>query len=344
MPPIVTPVLLTKVNLMTEQAWPKNQADIENNDVDAATLDTLVSHQDSATQNFIEKVTDTTKDYDVQVAWYDFCGSGAIDCNQDPCTTITGNGNDVKSKTYNVNGCIEDAFEVSENLFATTTLSVQDYIVKRQTRMIKNMLERLNDKAIAFLAANAGFNRGTQYPYAGGLTTIPSADYDMKLLPKLQLDMMVSKLKDGFGIDGSGLYLPYSYALQNGGNAEGKGDALRAKLLDINFDIIGMAKAGLSDRTFLVSPHAYAFVTKNYIQSGVPTFDPALDKLKYSITIPGYNLKVDVWHQRACEDGTRDRFKHVFLYKLHYDFLLNPAGCTIDGGAVTGIVEYKQAA
>ncbi len=342
--PIVTPVLLTKVNMATEQAWSKNQADIENTDVEAGTLDALIAHQQSASDNIVEKVTDPTKDYDVNITWYDFCGSEAVDCTQDPCTTITGSGNDVLSQQLNITSCIEDSFEIKETIFATTSLDPADYIARRQMRAVKNLLEKLNAKALAFLEANAGYNAGGQYPFAAGITSVPTADYNTLLMAKFLLDAKKSRIKNAFAIDGSGLFLPFTNAMLNAGNGEGKGDAARTKLFDVNFDILGMAEEGLGDTTFLVSPHAYAFMTKNYL-APTPTYDGTLDKTKYSFKIPGYDLTVDVWHQRTCLDGAKDRFKHVFLYKLHYDFFPNPAGCDDgNGNIVTGIAEYKMVA
>lgn len=325
--PVLTPANLSAINLLTEQAWSDNQANVIATTTEDNTLEALVAHQRSLSQNAIQYLRDPNKDYDVNILWYNFCAGLAVDCDQDPCDVIEGVGNDILSQSLAIAQCAEDSFEVSESLFAGTSLDLQAYIVQRQNFAIKNILEYINQKGIAFLAASADT-----------AIEIPESAFDTSVIAQMMLDAQKKSISNPFMIDGGNLFLPFTNAQFNAQNAEGRGQAEMARQYDLTYDIPGFAKASMSDTTFLITPQSYAFLNKNYLQNRTPVYDGTMDKLKYSIPVPGYNMSIDVWHQRVCEDGTKDRFKHVFLYKAHFDFVLNPY-CA---GKSTGILEYTK--
>lgn len=344
----VNTALLTKVLLETERAWGPNQADIENKDVQAKTFDALITNQLPKEAGFIAKITDPEKDYDVKVYWPDFCGKTAQDCATDVCGDLGGTMADVKEKAYKIESCIEDGFAIEENKLKDSLIVKDQFIIQQSNAAIKRLIEKLNTKAIAFAHANIGYNAGGQFDFTLGtfVSEVPNNEYNTELMPKLMYDMMMNRMSNAFVIDGGKLFLPFMNAKLDGANADGKGDAARASLFNATFDPFGFAAAGLSDRTFAITPYSYAFLTKNYVQSRVPVLDEALGSrglYKYSFPLPGYGIMVDAFMQRVCVDGAKQRYTIKWLYKIHYDFVLNPTGCDQGGGnIVTGIVEYKK--
>lgn len=345
---ILPTTALQKINLMTEDAWSTNQRAIEN-EVEADSLQKQIQKQEKLGKSFITPLTDPKKDHnDVKVMWIDFCGESAEDCSVDNyCDGIDGAVPGVQFKDYNLSQCITDDFKLSESTFAGSSADMQEFIVKNQVRKITNLLNLLNKKYLLFLHANAGFNRGATYaPNVSAQAQVPAAKYSSAdLITDMIIDARISKVQRPFGLSGRNLYKTYLNADLDSDDT--KGQINRARQLDITFDIFGFANAGgaIVDSTFLVTPYAAAFVNKNFYQSSVPVFDPTTKMDKYYITIPAFGIRVDVLHQRICEDAKKDRFAHVWKYTLHYDFLTNPFGCAdANGKIVTGILEYTKVA
>lgn len=340
-------VVLQTVNLQVEEAWANSQAATETSVPDSATIDRMVAMQAGAQAPLVQVATDPSKDYDVSVYWPDFCGLEAVDCVTDVCDDLTADQAEVLKKDYKVEQCIEDKFAINEQDFWKSWLNKDNFIARNISNKISNLISRLNMKAIIFLQANAGLNLGGNYEANGSLQyVIPSADFaSTDVLVNMVYDATISKLQNPFVIDGRNLWKLIFNAQLNGGNADGAGDANRAALFNlVTFDPIGFAKVADAARsTFLISPAAYAFVTKNYIENAVPVYDEAAGKWKYSIELGRYGARVDVFMQRICIDGAKNLYKYVWLFKLHYDFFANPAGCDQgEGQAVTGIIEYTR--
>lgn len=346
--PGVDTALLAKVILDTEASWSPNQASIETADIQAKTLEALVANQIPKEQGFIQKITDPEKDHDVKVYWPDFCGLEAADTDTNVCNAISRTMAEVNEKAYTIGSIIEDGFAIEEDKLATSAIDKAKFIKQSSDAAIKRIIERLSTKGVAFLNGNSGYNNGggnSGYSFANGATEVPTNDYNVSLMPKIMYDMIVNRVPNAFLIDGGSLYLPYTNARLNAANGEGKGDANRAQLFPAEFDILGFGKAALSDRTFVVAPYSYALVTKNYVPNAAPVFDEQLGAtgmMKYQMRIPRYGIVLDVFMERACVNGTKQRYKINWLYKLHYDYLVNPAGCTVSGNTVTGIWQYKK--
>lgn len=343
----VDTALLSKVNLSIEQSWSESQAQIETKDLQAETLKMLNEKQKPLGQNFVQKITDPEKDYDVKVYWPDFSGLEAADGTIDVCNALTGDQAPVREKQYVIQSHVETKVVVEDDKLADATLDKAEYLQQSHDDAIKRLLEKLNQKGIAFLNANAGYNHGVLYNYNAGATEVPAADYNVALMPKIMQDMIYSRIPNGFLIDGGPMHLPYVNAKLDAGNGEGKGDSARTQLFDARFDLLGFAKATLADSSFLVAPGAYALVGKNFVPNRVPVYDEALGggtgMFKYHQPIPMFGLNADVFYQRICVDGNKNRFKHVWLYKLWYEWLINPSGFEdAEDNVVTGILKYKK--
>lgn len=344
----VDEVVLQTINLSVEEAWAGSQAEVETSIPQAVTVDTLVSKQaQGAMSSFIQFAESTDKDYDVSIYWPDFCGSEAQDCETDVCQDLTADQAELKKKDYVIGQCIEDKFAISETAFQKSWLNKDEFIVKNINNKIANLLTLLNKKALLFLHANAGLNNGGNYVANGsGQYVVPGIEFaDTNVFAKMLYDATVSRITSPFIIDGNNLWALSFNAQMNAANANGAGDANRASLFNmITFDPLGFAQVpDVTKSTFLISPYAYAFVSKNYIKNTVPIYDEAAGKWKYSIDLGRYGARIDVFFQRICENGAKNLYKYVWVFKLHYDFFANPAGCPDESGkAVSGIIEYTR--
>lgn len=344
---ILPTTALQRINLMTEESWPVNQRQIENT-VEADSLITQIRKQNALGANFIRKITDSKKDQpDVRVLWIDFCNEVAEDCDNDNyCDGIDADEAGIDYKDYNIAQCVMDGFKANEDTFAGSEMDFQDYVLKNQNQKIANLMNILNKKYILFLHANAGFNRGTDRTFnVSNQTEVTTADYgNTDLITDMIIDAKMSKIINPFMLDGKNLLKTFLNADFDALNAEGKGDKARMGVFDYTGDPFGFANAGLPNSTFMVTPYAAAFVNKNYYDNNAPEYDSDVKMWKYRINIPLLGAYIDVLHQRTCVNLKKNRFAHVWKYTLHYDFLLNPNGCTIDGEIVSGILEYTKVA
>ncbi len=346
--PGVDIALLTKVNMRSEAALTQSQQTQDAQFTADKTIRKLLEKQKSGTGPFMTALTDPKRENEVEILWPEMCNQEAVDCVTDTCVGITGAKPAGKLESYKITECVEATFMVDEADYAKSTEDILNWIATTQAAKIKSLIERLDLKAIAFLHAKARYNGGGQYPYASNLTTIPAGDYNLQLAAKLLYDNEVNRMGGAFMIDGGKLFVPMANAKLDSGNAEGKGDAARTSVFDYTYDIQGFAKAGLSDRMFMVSPYAYLIASKNYIPNTEPVFDPALGTkgmYKYSMKVPGYDFVIDVFKERVCVDGNKNLFAHKFLYRLSYGMFGNPTGCELVPGTpetrVSGITEYK---
>lgn len=333
----LTDALLTRVNLETTQAWLNNQADNESYKPKAQTvLGMLAQQREGATSNFIELLTDNKKDRDVRVIWYDWCGKEAQDCTPGNSCTLTGDNVSTKSEDYKITQCIHSSFSIDEDEFAKTSLSVQTALANGLRNAIKNILEGLDQKAIAVLDASSIYG-----------ATLPNGTIDeiLEILTTAELN----GIELPFGVSGRvDFYKAYLSAAVNAGNANGVGDATLAKMLPMYFDIQQFQKAGIPGNTYVMSPYSYAIVSKNYADSVVPTKQRDGKTYHYKFNIPGTPLYVDVLHQEICIDIPKDKYRHVVDVRLHYEILINPAGCeTGEEGeevASKGILKFTKEA
>lgn len=343
----ISTVTLQKINLEVEEAWADSQAATDNAALDTATIDTLVARQQGMLAPASAVITDPSKDYDLEVYWPNFCDESAVDCTTDACTDFNFNQAGVEKKSYKIAQCIEDKFSINEQDFWKSWMNKDGFIAKNINQKITNMLNRLNYKALVFLHATAGLNKGGQFTAnVSGQYEISGALFNStNVITKMLYDAQVSRVLNPFILDGKNLWETVLNARLNQPNGEGKGDANRAALFgNVIHDPMGFAKLGdVTNSTFLVSPTAYHFAHKNYIQNAVPVWDEASNKWKYSIELGRYGAKIDVFMQRVCVDANKDLYKYNWLFKLHYDFFANPFGCPDgEGKAVTGVIEYTN--
>lgn len=361
---ILPETALQQINLMVEEAWPVNQRQIDLNAVDSVTFDALLDRQRSVSPNLVQILENPNKDEEFRVYWNDFCGETVEECtnsNNNNCGPLTGEESEIDYASYTLDNCMKKTFKFSEETFAGTWMTKEQYIADNIRNVYKTFREALNASAIRFLQASGGDNPGTKWTVNGAKQTLIPSEYledqNTNLYNKITRDAQRARMGNVFLIDvGDNLWEMNANSRQNALNAEGRGSAVRASLLPVIDDAFAMGQVPDAEgSTFAVSPYAYAFVNKSYYRKrerpingiesfsgATPVYDEALEKYKWFVQLPGYPIYLDVLMERKCLNGTKDRFEHIFQYTMHYDWLLNPAGCTVGGKTVTGIIEYAN--
>ena len=367
MPSILDVTSLSRINLRSVEGWDPSQLSIDMNAQTTGTLDILLRHQTDAMKPRIKDLLrDPNKNFEVRIFWNDFCNKVAEDCDDSPandnsCGDLEGPPIEKDFQDYELTSCIRHRFSVDEETYTQSTEDPTDDLAEMQRNALKVLLERLNLKAMIFLKMNAGPNMGETFQDTGGdyRYIIPSdvfTDADTTVYADLIRDSIDSRLANPFLLDYGNFWRMNFNALIDGANGEGKGNAARARLFNIETDLFGPRQLpSIKDSTFAITPYSYAFVNKSYFQRKVtlmpgvdqfrgstPVYDAASNKWKWYITIPGYNIVVDVLMQRVCVNQDKNLFQYIFQYTLHYDWFLNPAGCEINGEKVTGIIEYVK--
>lgn len=327
----ITVADLTPIVLELDSAWMNSQAGVSAYKPQAPTvLAMLAKQQIGATRNLIQPLIDNVKDNQVKVVWYDFCGQEAQDCEEGNTCTLTGTALNATSKTYEIDKCLKHSFKVNEQDYAKTSLSVQGAISAGIQNSLKVILESLNEKAIAVLEASA-FDGGTVE------TT------DIKGIVELIKQAQLNGIENPFGIDGGNFYSSYFIADAGRNNADGKGDANIASMLQMYFDMLGFSKMGVSNATYLMSPYSYAILNKTYAKSGTPTLQRDGKTIQYYWEIPGTGLMVDITIQNNCVDVVTDRYETVVQTTLHYEIAINPEGCENENDEVNkGIMKVSS--
>lgn len=340
------------IKLITEQVWSDSQNQTDQYSANAETVKALAARQADRNQILTSLENTDLEDDEVEIIWIDNCDDALDDECQAVCD-FTGTDAPLQSKKYKLEDCVSASFSADENDFLRNKYTIEEYIAKMLLSKIKLLDEQLNTKSLLFLSASAGHNVNPEtYTQTGTTLTIPVADYTNELYIKMAIDAQMNRIMDPFVIDSGTLYRAYLKAQLDQGNAEGKGNQQRTMLFPTYFDLLGFPSSAITDTTFLVSPNAYAFGSRNF-NSSTPNIVETknLRQIRYSIpsnNIPG--VTYDITKQIVCSGN---RFKHEYLITARTGFFLNPVGCDIeitpeDGdtpavvGNVSGILSYTK--
>ena len=317
------------IKFTAEQVWADSQNQTSQYTADAETVKALAEQQAGRTEILTQLQNSNLDDDEVTIVWIDTCDTALDEDCQDVCNfTATDTG--LKSKDYSLTDCVSSSFSVDENNLRRSMYSLEEVIAKQILAHTKKLDEDLNRKSLLFLSASAGLNKAPSAgTFAGTTTTVPAVGYNNELYLSMVIDAKRNGIVDPFVVDIGSLYRDYLRDMQNQGNAEGKGNAVRTSLFPTYFDLVGFATAPVSDDTFLISPTAYAFASRTY-NDAAPTIIETknLRQIRYTIasnTIPG--VVYDVYKQIAC---VGKRFRHEYYIESRHGFFLNPVSCDVE--------------
>lgn len=277
-----------------------------------------------------------------------------LDCDEvvpGPCTNscdipagVT-TGSDCKD--YNITDCFEKVWALSETSFNNNHVMMVDVMAEHMSQKLKIMDEHLNQKAIAFLQANAGTNAYPNgYAVTGNCVDIPAASWTADIMAYMKLASYYNKFNTNVISTGSDRLWGALWAAQaNNGTQMGGNDLAKFRSIygNIVHDGIGFAAAAVPQNTYTWNAGSVALISKNFYTERVKEeIVNGIVTMTYSVaspTIPG--VRYDVIHKLECDNSTSSpviQWKHSWKMFYHGEFLLNPTGCD---ATRTGILCYR---
>lgn len=327
-----TPTHLAEIQVKLDQMWkePQNQKFYT---AKGETVKAVIANQ---TAEFPE-LKDPSKTREVAVKWADWCDDTATTVTDTDACDITGcDEPDPKTKTYANNTFLEDCFTIREEDYQTSVLDKDETIAKGMLAKIKNIIELFNAKVVAVIDANKGVNPfPDDFVYDGDDTLVPKQDFTIeKMYPYWMQMLALLRSGNNYILDGHNLFQAKILAAAAKLNADGKIDQELFDMFPYYNDILGFAKAGVPDNTYLIDAGALAVQTRQKWPRVPKVFQ---DYTKYSIPLPGYpGLGLDVKYQQTC---VTDSEVYSWKFKLRGLIAVNPFLC--DAGN-TGIQSFKR--
>jgi len=315
-----TPTKLAEIQVKLDQMWKEPQ----NQKFYTANGETLKAIRENQTATFPE-LKDPSKDREVAVKWADFCDDTATtETDADACDITGCDEPDPKTKTYKNNTFLSDCFSIREEDYQTSVLDKDETIAKGMLSKIKNIIELLNTKIIAMVDANKGVN-----PYLAAFTTldgdtvVPAANFNIETMYPYWMQMLtILRSNSSFILDGKNLFQARILAMADSLNDDGKTKRALFEMFPYYNDLLGFAKAGVSDNTYLIDRGAMAVQSRQKWPRVPKEYN---DYTKYSIDLPGYpGLGLDVKYQQTCVEDSE-----VYSWKFKFRGLIavNPFLC-----------------
>lgn len=306
--------------------------------------ETIKAIKDNQTATFPELV-DPSKEKEVAVKWVDFCDDTATDTtNTDDCAVGDCDNPDPKTKTYALNTFIKDCFSVRHEDYQGTILDRQETVAKGLLAKTKNIIERFNAKAVAFVDSQVGINPiGDMFteenPGVAGNTLVPADQFNYETLYPYWMEMLaVLRSGTSYILDGRNLFQARILALAQQKNADGKLDAELYSMFPYYNDILGFAKAGVTNNTYLIDPGALAIVTR--VKYPKVPFEYNGLFTDYQMPLPGYpGMNLDVRYRVSCVNGS---IADSWTLKLRAGIFANPILCDAGNTGVQGFTRVPN--
>lgn len=335
---VFTPTNLAEIQVKLDSMW----KDPQYNKFYTPRGETTKAVLENQTAEFPE-LKDPSKDREIAVKWADFCDDTAItETNADSCDLGDCDEPDPKTKTYANNTFLSDCYTISEDDYQKSVLSMEETIAKGMMAKIRNIIELLNTKVIAVIDANTGVNPLADMEPGEGMedddTLIQKQNFNIETVyPYWAQVLAMLRSSNTFVLDGANLFQAQILARKNALNADGKLDDALFDMWPYYNDILGFAKAGVEDKTYMIDAGAIALQSR---QKWSKRPEPISgDRIRWSMDLPGYpGLGLDVMYQQTCVNGGE-----VFTWKYKFRGLIavNPLLC--DAGN-TGFWSFRKIA
>lgn len=303
-----------------------------------ADVDTVKSILASQTARL--KVLETPeKDRELKVWWPDDCRSDApVDCG-DQCD-VDGPSAGTQCKNYSLDECFEFGWSWTEEQFRTSEMTEAEFEAPMLLRALKQMDEKLDDKAISLLDSSAGVNKyDEQYTVQDGDTYIPATAWNEDLMG--YFDMLTWENKMEFARMASGHLMRQLYWKIQKEATNPDGTAAVSKLtnfgtptFDRRLDTVIGRKA-----LFLWNPNAIAIANKArhaaYGDAGrVVQNNSGPDIIWRTFTSKNVpSIVYDYYAKDVCMDGDITKARKL---RFRGGFFQNPIGCDND---LTGVLK-----
>lgn len=339
--------VLLRLNAKAEEVW-ANSALKNSTVAQTEAVKAILNNQTATFANF----DDWTKDRKLGISWIDPCGAVVRDCdNTNNCVIVEGElSTDMQEVEPNV--CKEIGFSINQDKLRTNMYNLDDLYQVGMKSRLDAMDEYLSTHVLAGLKAATGTNVSPD-PYtwnnAAKTTNVPTAAYNLGLIPDMINDSLLNKMGGVYFIDNGSLWKDFFLANVNKDNAEGKGNKAMVDLLEkMYFDQFNFGKAGLSESTFMVSQSAVALKTTNKFAPTMEEIGGDVQQTRYRIDSPNLEgVQYDVVYRLTCVNS---EIFHTWRIYLRGFFAVNPKGCPVSvniGGTPTlvqstGILSYTK--
>lgn len=321
---------IATVQLMVADRW-QNAGNKKDYIADVESAKALLENQ--AGVNLVE-LKDSGKDKKISLEWPEKCSITTQNCSDD--CTIDGTDVTPVCKEYDVTCLAETSFKVSERVYRTRTMEMQEAMADNMLKHMKAMDEKVAALILAGLDANTGINAYAAAPgqVVGDLTYIASSQWNEYLFGYLALVARMNKMKSPVVLDGTNLFQLYWNKQREAANADGKGSW--NKLTSIGqpyFDPENFIGDFLG-KTYIFDNGAAYFASKVWNPS--TPIQKAGDRMLYNVAsknLPG--ISYDVFTQETCSGND---FHVATKIQLHGGFYTNPYPCDETN---TGILAFK---
>lgn len=323
--------------------------------------DDLIAHADAAIQLLnnqtarFSQLDDKDKDNSVTLTWIKTCGIEASDfVRADDSCAIDADEMETVSQDYAYDRLKKAGFKINVESLRTNTYTEEELVSKGLMRCDKVLSEWWTSQLMAFYKAFVGPNipaiRGVVAPFtwdgANTTTNIPAASFNIGIVANLLRQMQLNMVANGMFINDGSLYEAWTNAMLNAGNLDGKGNDLRLKQINLEFDMWSFIAAGLTESMFLVDKNAVAMKAYNRF-TPTPTYvGGKINQTRYSMKsniLPGVSW--DVRYEMTCVGG---KDYHSFQLETEGGIWLNPTPCPVDVGGSTytpnGIYSFTKTA
>jgi hypothetical protein len=332
---------LQPVYLRQEAMWGEGRlaADF---DADVVAATAVLENQ---TVNFAP-LADPDKDKVVKVEWFSDCSTTVSTTCPEECD-ITGGRADRNCKEYELTKCASLSFSVpvfNADRTDNDLLRWENEVAKLMLRKKKLLAEQVAKDTIVAIEASKGTNvyTGGIGSVSGTTTTIAAANMNLKAMSYFSMVKAKNKFASAYLLNGDNLWHDFTNANLNAGNSDGAGDAQRAKLMKMYWDLFNMAAVSEEKTTYMIDPSALALVHKARNSAYSTTSpkimggkDPSTRWSEDLMFLPG--VKVDVKSTTTCNN---DIYFDNFLVTVRYDHLFAPERCD---AANTGILKFECA-
>lgn len=307
-------------------------------EADVTTLK-AVKEQQTAQLELVVQGNGGKKKAMVRATWLENCALAAQDCTDD--CNITGPEASSDSQDYDLNLCKEVPFKVAkEEAPRGNFFSGDDLVAHNLLASMKILDEWYNQQIVASLELNAGtpdINRlppgFTWDPVEEQVVITPALANSMGGFNLLTYMAKVNKYTDPWLLSGFMWWLAYTEAQQNEANLDGKGDAVRSRLMPAYFDVQDLDTAVAPDfRAFLMQKGSLAAYDHAWYKDAPKEFRIPQSRMAIeSRNVPG--LFYDLIEEESC--GTGSEVFGAWKVKLNAALLYNPTICnSTDNGVV----------
>lgn len=300
-------------------------------------METINAMQRVQTAN-ITPLKTRTKDYTVEVEWFNTCEIAAEECTSCDAGGNTGSTN---VETYTLNSCTQVPFTVNHDTYASNDFGVEEAIAKLSLAAEARLVEEVVADYITTLAANSGVNTWNGDPtlatIAGTETQIATADYTAaKVIPYLVKVGMFNQFTNPLMLSGNLLFNDYQLAKYQAGLLSDGGENRMFGEMQWFWDVFNFNALGLNSKQFMLSTGATAFASApTYDTTGVENWQQeGFRWSRESRFLPG--LWIDYTRKLGCRN---DRLTEDWKLKARWINAVNPTGCD---GTNTGILTFAK--